>query len=176
MASPTRPRLWLSETAWQTIKAAAGAAHPAETGGVLLGVLSIDGRPWITEAVTVPSATATHTSYELPTGARPRAVDEARAHDPRLGYLGDWHSHPADAGPSLRDGRTMRRLAQVTPDCPTPVLIIARRVAGDDYAIDARDASPRRLRRLDALAAGDLPPSPPPSLRPRKDLHGSQRP
>lgn len=157
MASRQRPRLWLGEAAWKTIKDSAAAAHPVETGGVLLGVLSTDGRPWITEAVEVPSASATHTSYVLPADARPRVVDAARARDRRLGYLGDWHSHPADIGPSLRDSRTMRHLAQTTRDCPNPVLIIARRAGPDGYTVDAREASIRRLRRLDTLAAGGLP-------------------
>jgi proteasome lid subunit RPN8/RPN11 len=134
----------------------AASGHPDEGGGVLLGVLTADGRPWITKAVTVASSEATGNSYVLPGSARPRTVDRARKHDDRLGYLGDWHSHPADLGPSAEDSRTMRRLARTTPGGPNPVLIIARRLAEGGYAIDARESSARRLRRLEVLAAGDL--------------------
>jgi hypothetical protein len=125
---------------------------------VLLGVNVAGGRPWITEAAVVPSELATSTFYELPRDTRPRVVDEARLSDPRVGYLGEWHSHPADVGPSATDAATMRRLA-ADPDagCPHPLLIIVRRTSDGAYWLDAREFSRRRLRQLDLIIAGDLP-------------------
>ena len=104
------PRAWLSESAAVDITTASAAAHPMETGGVLLGVYTEGERPWVVRAVTIESTNAGGARYEPPAGARPRYVDEARTIDPRLGYLGDWHSHPADAGASDTDVATMRSL------------------------------------------------------------------
>jgi hypothetical protein len=39
----------------------------------------------------------------------PLLVDEERRLDRRVGYLGDWHSHPADAPPSPTDKATLAK-------------------------------------------------------------------
>lgn len=153
-----RPRCWLSEEAEDEIRRASREGHPNEAGGVLIGVYVRRRRPWIVRAVTVPSEKPGRAHYVLPADARPRAVDEARKHDRRLGYIGDWHSHPADADPSETDVKTMRELAADTEGkkCPHPVLLIARR-AGKDYRIDARQLRTRSLERMRVIAAGGLP-------------------
>jgi proteasome lid subunit RPN8/RPN11 len=152
-----RPRLWLSERAQTTIEEAARRAHPDETGGVLVGVHSANGRPWVVEAVEVPSAHAGSSYYELPADARPEVVDAARVRDRRLGYTGDWHSHPADVGPSDTDVATMKAVAEdADGQCDHPVLLIARR-AEERYQLDGRQLARRRLRRLRLIVAGDLP-------------------
>jgi proteasome lid subunit RPN8/RPN11 len=164
-----RWRVWLTESARDMITAAAATAHPNETGGVLLGVLTRD-RPWITTAAEIPHAGATGTYYELRGGAAPAMVDAMTPVDPRLGYLGEWHSHPADVGPSSLDAQSMRDIAaDTTAGCEHPVLIIARR-RGCGYELDARQLQRRRLRVLHVIDAGPLPshaaefePAPPPA-------------
>lgn len=152
-----RPRLWLSERAQATIEEGARRAHPDETGGVLIGVYGANGRPWVVGAVEVPSERAGLSYYELPADARPEAVDAARARDPRLGYIGDWHSHPADVGPSNTDVATMKGVAEdAGRECDHPVLLIARR-SEETYQLDGRQLARRRLRQLRVIAAGDLP-------------------
>jgi proteasome lid subunit RPN8/RPN11 len=151
-----RWRAWLTEAARDLIVEAAAVAHPKETGGVLLGVLA-HGRPWITTAVEVPHAGATDVYYELADGAAPAIVDAMTLLDRRLGYLGEWHSHPADVGPSDLDARSMRVIAaDATAGCGRPVLIIARR-GGATYELDARQLQHRRLRNLRLIDAGPLP-------------------
>jgi proteasome lid subunit RPN8/RPN11 len=153
-----RWRAWLTETARDLIVDAATAAQPKETGGVLLGVLT-HGRPWITTAVEVPHAAATGVYYELAGGAAPAIVDVMTLLDSRLGYLGEWHSHPADVGPSELDTRSMRAIAaDSTAGCERPVLIIARR-RDALYQLDARQLQRRRLRTLRLIDAGPLPTS-----------------
>ena len=155
---------------------AATAAHPKETGGVLLGVLA-HGRPWITAAVEVPDTDATGVYYELEGGAAPAIVDAMTLLDPRLGYLGEWHSHPADVGPSDLDAQSMRAIAaDANAGCAHPVLLIARR-RGSGYGLDARQLQRRRLRSLHLIDAGPLPPhtitfKPPP---PRTKLASEDR-
>jgi proteasome lid subunit RPN8/RPN11 len=152
-----RWRAWLTESARDVIIDAATAAHPKETGGVLLGVLA-HGRPWITAAVEVPDAAATGVYYELEGGAAPAIVDAMTLLDRRLGYLGEWHSHPADVGPSELDRESMRVIAaDLSAGCAHPVLLIARR-RGSGYGLDARQLQRRRLRSLDLIDAGPLPP------------------
>lgn len=149
-------RIWLSEHAAELIVAAAHNDHPNETGGVLIGV-QIGRRPWVTEAVLVPSEKSSPVYYELPAGARQFAIDQARIRDPRLGYIGDWHSHTFDIGPSQTDRATMAVLAARGKDCRRPVLLIARR-RGDVYQLEAHQQVGRLLRPLRLLAAGPLSP------------------
>lgn len=150
-----RPRLWrawLTDEASRSIVEASGSAHPKETGGVLLGVLT-GRRPWITAAVEIPSAENTGHSFVLRGSDRAREVDRARRADARIGYLGEWHSHPADAGPSGKDISSMLELASdPLSQCSRPVLLIARRTERG-YEFDAHQAD-MRLRRLNLLAAG----------------------
>jgi proteasome lid subunit RPN8/RPN11 len=154
--SVRRPRIWISEKATATIQSAAAAAHPNETGGVFLGVYTERDRPWVVEAVVVPGESG-RAHFVLPRDARPRVVDAARKHDKRLGYLGDWHSHPSDVGPSETDIETMKVLAaDRAAGCAHPVLVIARRARGG-YRLDARQVATRKLRKLRVIAAGSLP-------------------
>ena len=88
-------RVWLAEEAASTITRVAAAAHPHETGGVLVGVHTRGSRPWVTHAVELRSPKATSTFYEVPAGARLKAIARLRRRDARLGYLGEWHVHPA---------------------------------------------------------------------------------
>ncbi|WP_217913845.1 Mov34/MPN/PAD-1 family protein [Miltoncostaea marina] len=147
-------RSWLSEDAAAAIRLAAERAHPNETGGVLVGVHSA-GRPWITQAIELTTSHPRPRFYEPPKGSRQAAVRRAARHDRRLGYLGEWHSHPIDVPPSLTDIDTVKLLA-ATGDCPRPVLLIARRTA-NGYALDARQWSGRSLRQLRVVCAGPLP-------------------
>lgn len=148
-------RAWLSEDARRTIIAAAERAHPNETGGVLVGVLN-RRRPWITEAIELPSPASNGTCYLLDGEARRAAVEAAQTQVPAVGYLGEWHSHPADVGPSTTDLATMKRLAN-DPDSGRrrPLLLIARRT-GTTYRLDAREVSRLGHRPLRLVAAGTL--------------------
>lgn len=128
-------------------------AHPQETGGVLLGVLT-SGRPWVTHAIEVPSKRPAESQYELPFAIRNHLTAELRQIDRRLGYLGDWHSHPRDLGPSRKDRETIALLVE-TGDCPRPLLFLVRR-SGMKYMIDARQWVRSSLRHLRIVEAGPL--------------------
>jgi proteasome lid subunit RPN8/RPN11 len=151
-------RVWLSEKAQATINEAAAAAHPCETGGILVGVIGHagggSGRPWVTHAVEVRSRESGPTRYALPGGAREPIVRELRKTDLRLGYLGDWHSHPVNVDPSGTDVAAIASIA-ITGDCPRPVLFVVRRMNGC-YEIDARQWTGASLRRLQVRDAGPL--------------------
>lgn len=159
MNGPARAwRVWVSEAAREDMIRAAAAAHPSETGGVLVGVVlgrgRGAGRPWVTHAVEVRSKKSGPGHYELPARARERVVTRLRKNDPRLGYLGDWHSHPANLDPSRTDADSMAS-ASVTGDCRRPLLLVLRRAA-DGYQIDARQWTGAALRRLQIRCSGPL--------------------
>jgi proteasome lid subunit RPN8/RPN11 len=144
----------ISESAQATILAAAQSAYPNEAGGILVGVRGAD-RPWITHALEIPGATAGASHYVLPAGVTRPLVRCVRRVDPRLGYMGEWHVHPADAGPSETDRSTLRRIAGKSH---RPILVIARR-APDSYLLDAWVRERLRLLAANIIRTGSLPSS-----------------
>jgi proteasome lid subunit RPN8/RPN11 len=161
-------RAWITEAAAAEPLEAAEKAHPRETGGVLVGVLADGRRPWITNAVELPSSKSTGTFYEVPAGSRQKAVEQLRRRDSRLGYLGEWHVHPADVPPSSTDVSTLSCLAaDPNAGCERPVMLIARRTA-KGYTLDARQFSRHALRSLEMLASGPIPPASTTRLRPNE--------
>ena len=146
--------LLISETAAAELTRHAEESHPIETGGILIGVFAGD-RPWITRAIEIPSANRSKLHYVLPAGSTIGTVDRAREEDERLGYLGEWHAHPRDAGPSPVDEATLHGLCTVVGT--DTVLVLARR-REDRYVLDARQGGEDGLRRLAITLAGDLSP------------------
>jgi proteasome lid subunit RPN8/RPN11 len=103
-------RLRFSESAIEALIDACRRAAPFETGGLLLGVQTSDGL-WVTHAVEIPVEPRSRRRFVIPHGSTTPIVDRFRALDPRLGYIGDWHSHPANVGASSLDLRTLAKLA-----------------------------------------------------------------
>jgi hypothetical protein len=169
-------RVWIAEEAAATITRAAAVARPNETGGVLVGVHTHGSRPWVTHAAELRSPKATGTFYEVPIGARRKAVTRLRRRDPRLGYLGEWHVHPADLAPSSVDTETIARLA-ADPDagCDRPLLLVARRTP-TGYLLDARQLSRRTLQELQIIATGPIEATDAaPSEKPKPRQHARRR-
>lgn len=144
--------VFVSETALATVHAAAAHAHPLETGGILVGVQARRGA-WITHAIEIPTKERGHTTYWLPADATQQAVQRLRDTDPRVGYLGDWHSHPINAPASRTDRLT---LAQTALGTRQPALLLVARRADDRYAIDVHRAAGIGVRRCTVVPAGDL--------------------
>lgn len=148
--------LLLSEEAFAAITNAASAAHPLETGGVLVGVY-VDGRPWVTQAVEIPTSDRGRSHYRIPAGTTQPAVKASRAADSRLGYLGDWHSHPADAEPSTIDLASLAMVSYRRPRRPNPTMVVARK-RENEYLLDARRIVGIHVRSCEIRLAGSLPP------------------
>lgn len=134
--SAAKPRLLMTETARSALTAAATRAHPYETGGILIGVHA-DGHPWVTDVLEIPTTDRGHSHYRIPAAATQAAVLNARTLDRRLGYLGDWHSHPRDIGPSRTDIATLAATSLRHPREPNPTQIVVRRT-DHGYVLDAR--------------------------------------
>src|SRR5438046_7342933 len=92
----------VAESAEAFMRTAAARAYPHETGGILLGVWA-ERRPWVTHAREIGSPDRGPTHYVLPAGKTRALVEQMQHLDARLGYLGDWHTHPAEAAASPVD-------------------------------------------------------------------------
>jgi integrative and conjugative element protein (TIGR02256 family) len=148
---PSTLRVVVAPGLTTAISAAATAAAPRETGGVLLGW-------WNTEAVVVrhtvevsdPSATSVAwTRHEEPAQL---ALDDAlrELEHPWLGYVGDWHTHPAPCDASRQDLESIRRASR---QYDHPLVLLIHRPNG---TLDLRAALRGRLR-----AATIIPDEPP---------------
>jgi integrative and conjugative element protein (TIGR02256 family) len=156
--APT-PFLRVSERTVAAMTSAARRAHPNETGGILLGVhRGVD--PWVTHAIEIDTSDRGKRHYRIPRGATQPAVHAARRNDQRLGYLGDWHTHPDDVGPSATDLATLALISLRHPLRPNPTLLVVRR-QDPGYALDARRILTVRPEQCEVRLTGDLPPDTP---------------
>jgi hypothetical protein len=119
------------------------------------------GSLWITSAVEIPGPSGPG-HYAVPAGATQPTVEAARAADPRIGYLGEWHSHDSGGSPSRMDRRTMRDISFRLPRPPGrgPLLAIVCQEVGD-WNIYCYQARWPQLVPAGLTAAGPLPPPPP---------------
>jgi len=141
----------ISEVAQATILTAAQGAHPNEAGGILVGVRAAN-RPWITHAIEIGSVSVGTTHYVLPARLTTPLVRCIRRFDKRLGYLGEWHVHPADVSPSETDKQTIRLIAEKWPE---PILLVAR-LPPLGYLLEARIFKRSRLVAMEIIHTGAL--------------------
>lgn len=120
MVKPSSPvRVTISSTAWAHATGAAAREPMRETGGLLLGWRTSDGEVHVTDMVEVPDPRARHTAYRRRHARAQAALGEALASEPTqspVGYVGEWHTHPAPVGPSWVDHRAIRRISKKSPE------------------------------------------------------------
>lgn len=133
----TPERVFVAEGVLASLRRSAEESRPLETGGVLVGVLR-DGEPWITSVVEVIDETRTSASFVIPYGVTPIAVAAAREQDDRVGYIGLWHSHPANVPASPTDkatlGRDARRRTRLKK---VPAILVVVRDTSDGWCVDS---------------------------------------
>lgn len=147
----------ISEQAERTLIEASADAYPVETGGLLLGVRA-RASVWITTAVEIKGGRGSG-HYRVPENVTIPIVAEARSSiDPRIGYLGEWHSHTVDRGPSTQDRAVMRVLGWFLKLQPPggPLLFVVRRV-GAEHVLDGYRARFPLLFPIRLRLAGPLP-------------------
>ena len=146
----------IAESALHAISDASQAAAPLETGGVLIGT-TISERTVVAAAIELPDTGATDETFAIAEGRVAEAVESARLNDPRLGYVGEWHSHPNGGGVSTTDRATMMTIAADT-DVDSPILVIAS-PNDPTGAIEAIMASPDTTRSITVELCGDIRPT-----------------
>jgi integrative and conjugative element protein (TIGR02256 family) len=147
------PVVYVAESVLESVSGAARDSHPFETGGVLLGVRA-GGRAWVTAAVEIPAAARSHTSYRIPAGSTQSVVRAMRRSESRVGYLGDWHSHPMDSPASRVDRITLVGTAIAT--LSTSILMVVRK-SFDSYEIDLLQAHGLAISTCRISLTGNLP-------------------
>lgn len=145
----------VSEHAQEVIRQAARRAYPDETGGVLLGS-PVDRRPVVAEAVEIGDLEATPISYRVGKGKVAGEVVRSRDRDSRLGYLGEWHSHPLGTGPSPKDTATMLGVAEET-DAKAPVLLLVHPQEDVGKDLHAFVTTAAGLKPAELATTGGLP-------------------
>ena len=154
----SKPLISLLQSAMTTGVAAASAAMPRETGGVLAGWRTSDGLH-IVQMLEVPSTKATRTRY-VRSQKRANAVLKAflqglPAESP-VGYVGDWHSHPESQGASQTDLSSIAEFA-VNDGLPLALLVLVHRNASwelDAWRAAARNGVVQLNRAAAAIASG----------------------
>ncbi|AXB44625.1 hypothetical protein A4R43_20710 [Amycolatopsis albispora] len=129
-----------------TIAAAAAAAHPRETGGILLGWW-LEERVIVRHAVEVPDPDATRTSWTRDHDTAQAALQVALSDqgNPWLGYVGDWHSHPGACGVSSQD---LASIQHASDQYDQPLVLLVHRADGLVEAVVTESASHPLIRGL----------------------------
>lgn len=148
-------RLLIAEQAIETAISASRNAAPFETGGLLAGVETPDGL-WVTDVIEIQTERRSRRAFVIPVRTTRARIDERRSVDARVGYIGDWHSHPQNLGASLLDLRTLGQLAVGSVGRRRIVVVVRRQ--GQAWCLDAWAQGGLRLpNRLPYELTGPLP-------------------
>lgn len=147
--------IWVAEQVLENIREWAIAAWPDEAGGILAGVLA-GSRVWVTHVARISPLEAWPSRYEIPAGATEPAIARLQKEDANLGYLGEWHSHPSDLGPSATDAMAMAAIAKdPAAGRREPLLILARYRLGG-FVLETYEFRAGAIRPVKATFSGPL--------------------
>lgn len=136
----------ITDEAHEAMVAAARAALPRETGGFLAG-FRVDDTIVVTRAIVVDDVDSTGGSYLRRGRSASRLLTQLRADAPDIvGYVGEWHVHPANRPPSRTDVVTLRQAARDAGDAVA--LVVLPFVGKDPRLPVARIGEPTAGRRV----------------------------
>lgn len=152
------PSIDVRADAHETIASATAKRLPLEAGGILLGYREGD-HVVITQALVVDGGGATKDRYvrdDVRANKRLAEFLSDRAEDDPIGYVGEWHSHPAPSGPSAIDRNAMRAAAKAAGG-PVALLVFTPGDTGAYFGLIARR---QRLGRVVTRDANVTLPAP----------------
>lgn len=115
----------ISPQARDALKVAARASSQREHGGILIGYRDSHGIT-VDDIIEVADTAATRTRYlrrENPAQRALTAYLDRPGLEQTLGYVGEWHTHPAPSPPSSTDHHAMRIMAR--RNCQPVALVVA---------------------------------------------------
>lgn len=116
MRAAVRSEILVAKAVLASMTEAGLAALPLETGGVLAGFRAGD-QIVVTRAFTLTDAASTGRSYVRREAAAQAWLADVLAAGPTVvGYVGEWHTHPADQPPSSTDRSSLRDAARTSRD------------------------------------------------------------
>lgn len=122
----------LSRSARDSMEADAQSAMPNETGGILTGWREGTEVIHVSASFVISDPNASGHAFQRDFGRATEvlraALDEEGRNSP-IGYVGEWHSHPAHCGASRADKRSMRHIAR-TASGPVVLVVISRSTTG----------------------------------------------
>lgn len=134
-----------------TLKAAeaqARTAAPKELGGILIGWWEDNHIAVVHALIPVPDEHAGHTHYERRWSSAQQILDDylRRSNDARIGYIGEWHSHPGPYPPSWTDRSELKSISRQSGR-PVALIVISLAPTGDmiSYGLISRPRWPRRI-------------------------------
>jgi len=137
-------KISIEQSAKTRIHGIAEAAAPNETGGILLGWWTKNGIV-VESAIEVhdPAATGTSWARHEDTAQAALHAELGRLDHPWLGYVGDWHSHPATVGAS---GVDLASLVRASRQYKSPLALVVHQPGGQ---FDVRVAKQGNVRRVE---------------------------
>jgi proteasome lid subunit RPN8/RPN11 len=159
-------RIELRHEAHEVIAAETAKSLPMETGGILLGYHE-SNTIVVTNALTIGSDRATTNQYvrdDLKANELLKNFLADRAIDDPTGYVGEWHSHPAPAGPSPIDVSALLAIAK-TSDGPIALVVRSTSHSAPFHGVTAQ------RQRFGRVTSGNVPViSPEPKFQPLRPL------
>jgi hypothetical protein len=110
-------------------------------------------------AVEVEDPSRGRSRFVIPEGVTPAVVEIARQIDIRFGYVGDWHSHPADLPASPTDRGTLAKATRRPRIHTQPIVLIVVRAARGGWTIEALCDAGNGPETIDLRLTGELPPA-----------------
>jgi integrative and conjugative element protein (TIGR02256 family) len=122
----------ITRSALDTALADGVPALPRETGGILLGFRTPD-LIVVTRALTIADPHSSRHGYlRRHHRARTRMTLDRGDAPPIVGYVGEWHTHPDDVGPSPTDRRALVAIARRARG-PVALVVLADPAAGPTH-------------------------------------------
>lgn len=148
--------IWISEKEVKKVINFSNDSYPFETGGILVGVMK-DNIPWITHIEQIISSKKKYNRYNILKGARPKIISRLRKLDRRIGYIGEWHSHPKNIGLSYTDKQSINRISRdSSANCKSPIIMIIKNSSSGN-TIEIKQLLKNRFYNLSYILAGSLP-------------------
>lgn len=137
-------KLIITRSALVAAEQAAYSRIPRETGGILIGFRSASD-VYITDVVEVADDHSTGCRFVLREESREKALTRYLREAPPecpFGYVGSWHSHPAQVGASSRDMKTLRQEARSAPDLVA--MMVLMQASNSAWVVEGAIGYPRR--------------------------------